>query len=93
MGPDWSGWLGQSRPKRAVRAMSVVPPVATGLRILPEVRFVPRGDLRLGPRLVESLSGRFLEAETYYSIRAATDRRVSPEPFHARADELSRVEA
>jgi hypothetical protein len=46
MGPDWSGWLGQSRPKRAVRAMSVVPPVATGLRILPEVRFVPIPDLQ-----------------------------------------------
>ncbi len=42
---------------------------------------------------LESLSGRILEAETYYSIRAATDRRVSPEPFQARADELSRVEA
>ena len=40
-----------------------------------------------------SLSGRFLKARTYYSIRAATDHRASPEPFQARADELSRVEA
>jgi hypothetical protein len=40
-----------------------------------------------------SLSGRFLKARTYYSIRAATDHRASPEQFQARADELSRVEA
>src|SRR5258708_284839 len=38
-----------------------------------------------------SLSGRFLKAQAYYSIRAATDHRTSPEPFQARADELSRV--
>lgn len=36
-----------------------------------------------------SLSGRFLKARTYYSIRAATDHRASPEQFQARADELS----
>jgi hypothetical protein len=26
IGPDWSGWLGQSRPNWAFRAMSAIPP-------------------------------------------------------------------
>jgi hypothetical protein len=35
---------GQSLPKRAVRAMSGLPPIATKLRTSLEVRFVPEPD-------------------------------------------------
>jgi hypothetical protein len=36
--------LGQSLPKWAARAMSVMPPLATELQTSPEVRFVPTTD-------------------------------------------------
>jgi hypothetical protein len=36
--------VGQSRPKRAIRAMSGLPPIMTELRTSPEVRSVPIPD-------------------------------------------------
>src|SRR3981081_3494465 len=53
---------------------------------------IPAGS-KVGWMQERSFSAQFPQTLPYYSIRAATDRPVSPEPIQVRADKLSRVEA